>query len=98
MMRSKLYYSTSVIILITLAGLLTYRGGDVIHALYRRVLPDTSVLKNQYPVAIGKEGPHIIYKFQKQRPAHWLALSQISKQAVAAILMSEDSGFFQHHG
>lgn len=96
--RHKLRYASLVAILIVVAGLLSIRSVHRLQSLYRQVLPDVSVLKDHYPVPIRKEGPHIIYAFQKVRPPHWLSLNQIPKQTVAAILLSEDSGFFQHHG
>ncbi|MBI3555437.1 MAG: monofunctional biosynthetic peptidoglycan transglycosylase [Deltaproteobacteria bacterium] len=98
MTRTHVLYAFAVSLLITAALTMTYQGGRSVADFYHRIFPDTSVMKTQYPVAVAKVGPQITYKFQKQRPPHWVNLGQISKQAVAAILMSEDSGFFQHHG
>ena len=76
----------------------SYVSVRLVTAAYRRVFPDLAVMKTQYPRAVAKNGSQIIYRFAKDRPSHWVNLSQISRQAVAAILMSEDSGFFEHHG
>lgn len=78
--------------------MLCYSSVKALHYAYRRVLPDVSVLKTSYPVPVGKQGHQVLYKFQPKRPVNWISLNQVSRQAVAAILISEDSGFFQHHG
>ncbi len=63
---------------------------------------DVRVLKTQYPVMIhrGQEGkgeqPDV--KFQATKPDSWVALSDISRLAVGAILVSEDWAFYQHKG
>ncbi|MBI3544678.1 MAG: transglycosylase domain-containing protein [Deltaproteobacteria bacterium] len=98
MIHARFRYPTLIAVAIAATLLAAYEGARGIGHAYRHVFPDVSVLKTEYPVAVKKEGPRIIYKFQKKRPAHWVSLNQVSKQAVAAILMSEDSGFFQHHG
>ncbi|MFL5815474.1 MAG: transglycosylase domain-containing protein [Bdellovibrionia bacterium] len=36
--------------------------------------------------------------FEKSRPAQWVPISEISKKAVGAIVVSEDWAFYQHHG
>jgi membrane peptidoglycan carboxypeptidase len=94
----KKLYPIVITALVLVSLFFTYECALGLKGLYFQVFPDISVLKNYYPVAVGKDGHRIIYKFQKARPAHWLALRQIPKQAVGAILMSEDSSFFQHHG
>lgn len=66
--------------------------------IYRSVIPDVTVLKSQYPVAVGKEGKSILYKLQNDKPKHWRTLKQISKNIVAAVLLSEDAAFFRHPG
>lgn len=38
------------------------------------------------------------YSIVSKRPAHWAALSNISGHAVRAIVLSEDSSFYQHAG
>lgn len=96
--KRTLAWPLAVALMIVAGCLGTYVSVLGVQAAYRRVLPDVTVLRQEYPVPIAKDGPHIIYKFQRQRPQSWVNLNQISKQAVAAILMSEDSGFFQHHG
>jgi monofunctional biosynthetic peptidoglycan transglycosylase len=61
--------------------------------------PRFSDLKTQYPHVIyhgPKEPSEVVLK--RYPPAHWVSLSQISKKAQGAILVSEDWAFFQHHG
>lgn len=84
-----------LVALSALGSVLSARAGL---ALYRHVFPDVTVLKRAYPVATGKDGARIIFEFRRQKPAHWVSLEQIPKKAVAAILVSEDARFFEHHG
>lgn len=44
----------------------------------------------------AKNPPKII--FSRKRPDPWVAVSSASRIALAAIVMSEDSAFYQHHG
>ena len=65
----------------------------------RAEFPDVSVLKDHYPVVHykgPKEAPEI--KLVGGRPASWIGFEQVSKEAVGAILVSEDWAFYQHHG
>jgi monofunctional biosynthetic peptidoglycan transglycosylase len=80
------------------SGVLCYHGVKLAHHTYRQIFPDVSVVKRMYPVAKGKEGKQNLYRFQSLRPADWKSLKQIPKHVVAAVLMAEDSAFFQHHG
>ncbi len=56
-------------------------------------------LKTEYPHVLyhgPKEPSEVVLK--KYPPAHWAPLSQISKRAQGAILVSEDWAFFHHPG
>ncbi len=61
--------------------------------------PDVSTLKTQYAVVRyqGASKPFTI-SMQKGRPAGWVSLPEISKSAVAAIVVSEDWAFYSHKG
>lgn len=98
MSRKWFLYPGWVAGLIAATCFLSYEGILAARFVYRKVFPDVSVLKTQYPVAVGKQGRQIVYKFQSKRPAHWVTLGQVPRKAIAAILMSEDAGFFSHHG
>jgi monofunctional biosynthetic peptidoglycan transglycosylase len=65
---------------------------------FRAVIPDVTVLSRRYPVpAVGPDGA-VQITFNRGRPPHWRALSQIAPVAISAVLLSEDSGFYQHKG
>ena len=98
MTKTRIYYSSFVVALIGVAGLTAYGSAMATRALYRKVFPDVSILRNEYPVAIGKIDGRIHFRFQKEKPATWLTLSQVPRRIVAAVLMAEDAGFFQHKG
>jgi monofunctional biosynthetic peptidoglycan transglycosylase len=36
--------------------------------------------------------------FEKSRPPQWVTISEVSKKAAGAIIVSEDWAFYQHHG
>lgn len=91
-------WALTVLLLIVGAAVAVGLGIHASTVAYRKIFPNVGVLKTAYPIAIGKEGSRVLFQFQRQRPQSWVSLKQISKQAVAAILMSEDSGFFEHHG
>jgi monofunctional biosynthetic peptidoglycan transglycosylase len=80
--------------LLILTGLLV-----VVIAWTYFTLPDVQRLKTQYPV-VKYEGPDVppLVTFQKWRPRNWVSLSDISKVAVGAIIVSEDWAFYQHNG
>jgi monofunctional biosynthetic peptidoglycan transglycosylase len=73
-------------------------AGAIFH-FYRVEFPDVSALKAQYPV-VHYQGPQkpFTITLQKARPPRWVSLSDISKVAVGAIVVSEDWAFFQHKG
>jgi monofunctional glycosyltransferase len=62
-------------------------------------IPDVRVLKSQFPV-VQYRGPQVppLVSFQKIRPRSWASLGDVSKQAVGAIIVSEDWAYYQHHG
>jgi len=62
-------------------------------------LPFSKVLtlKNSYVHSTYKDG-QISYSFSKRRPQNWVSLGEINKVAAKAILISEDSFFYQHSG
>jgi monofunctional biosynthetic peptidoglycan transglycosylase len=68
-------------------------------SFYRSEFPDTGILKKQYPV-VRYQGPDEPFDVElvKSRPSSWVPLSEISKPAVGAIVVSEDWAFFQHKG
>jgi monofunctional biosynthetic peptidoglycan transglycosylase len=80
------------------ASFFAYETALLCRAVYRHVFPDIAVLRVAFPVAVKKEGHKIEYRWQRNRPAHWISLRQVPRQAVAAILMAEDAGFFSHKG
>jgi len=56
-------------------------------------------IKTQYPVMsyVGPKKPAKV-SFQKNRPANWVSLGQISRAAIGAVIVSEDWSFYQHSG
>lgn len=62
-------------------------------------LPDVRTLKDEYP-KVQYSGPDELplITLQKTRPASWTRLQDISRAAIAAVVISEDWAFYQHHG
>lgn len=62
-------------------------------------LTDVSGLRTEYPRVIYK-GPKspLEVVVDKKKPAAWTRLTEVSRPAVSAILMSEDAAFWQHNG
>ena len=56
-----------------------------------------SVLTKAYPV-VTQQGKEVDVIFQNKRPGNWVSLGDVSKVALAAIVMSEDSNFWHHNG
>ena len=85
-----------VSIVATLLGLYTIRK---LYAWYLHEFPEVSRLNVEYP-HVHYHGPktHFTVTLSKSPPATWVRLNQISPVAVAAIVMSEDSAFYQHDG
>jgi len=98
MIKKSRIYSIFVCALIILSCFSSYWTVQRIRTFYAKVLPNPEIVKSMYPVAVRKEGRHIIYDWQKNRPTHWIALRSLSKKVVSAVLLSEDSDFFHHHG
>ena len=66
---------------------------------YLKEILTISKLDNHYPVVYyqnNKKPPKVL--LQKYRPASWTSLHKVSKVALAAIIISEDSAFYQHNG
>jgi len=59
---------------------------------------DVSILKKQYPVVLYKGKGNTEVHFSKARPTQWVTLAEISPIAMRAIIISEDSAFYSHHG
>ncbi len=55
-------------------------------------------LIEKYPIAKAQDKKKIYYEFQKEPPATWVNLSQISPYAIQSIVISEDWAFFDHDG
>lgn len=64
-----------------------------------REFPSVTVLKDRYPHVVneGAKKPPRIF-FSSKHPPQWIDLPAVSKVALAAIVMSEDSAFYQHKG
>ncbi|OFZ78733.1 MAG: hypothetical protein A2583_08290 [Bdellovibrionales bacterium RIFOXYD1_FULL_53_11] len=61
--------------------------------------PDVSVLKNRYPVMryMGRNRPPGVVMLSS-RPREWAGLGEIAREAVGAVIVSEDWAFYQHGG
>lgn len=59
---------------------------------------DVEKLKNHYPQFKLIKGEVDTYVIQKQKPAYWVTLAQISAYGKWAIILSEDWAFYQHRG
>ncbi len=84
-------------------GIASYLAVNRIFLIESQLFPDVTLLKTHYPVLQKKwrtsEGAsRLEFEFEKGPPSHWVPLPQISRKAFAAILMSEDGGFFKHRG
>lgn len=95
----KIRYRNGVLLISFLAALF---GIYTIYSLYQWVeheFPDVSQLNNQYPHVKynGPKKPFQIF-LKKTPPAYWVRLNQISPAALEAVIMSEDSAFYQHDG
>ena len=77
------------------AGILVFEAAQFM----RTEFPDTSKLKTMYPIVHyhGEDDPFTI-TLSRMRPSNWVSLSEISKPAVGAIIVSEDWAFYQHNG
>lgn len=66
---------------------------------FRQEFPDVSIVRQRFPVVEyhGHSQPFTI-RIQKARPASWVSLTEISKAAIGAVVVSEDGVFYRHHG
>jgi monofunctional glycosyltransferase len=65
------------------------------------IVPPLEVKKltSHYPVIVRSNvDDSDRYDFQKKRPTYWLTLKEISPKLVSAIIVSEDTAFYQHNG
>ncbi len=99
LMVSRLRFSHFLVSMSVAAVLATSLVSYLGYRLLRSEFPDVMPLKGQYPVVIyrgrGKE-PDVV--LQKARPPGWTSLSEVSRSAVGAIIVSEDWGFYGHKG
>lgn len=66
---------------------------------YRTEFPDVSALKNSFPKVtyLGKDRPPKV-TLQKTRPPGWVNLADVSREALGAVIVSEDWAFYSHKG
>lgn len=62
---------------------------------YLNFISQVELLKDHYPVFSKEKDSYIL---TKKKPSYWTPLSQISKEAKFAIVISEDWAFFDHEG
>ena len=77
-------------------------GGSLAYGLYHlveREFPDVAVLNTKYPLVIyrGPKEP-VKIKLVSTPPAGWTKIGEISKEAMGAVVVSEDWAFFSHDG
>jgi monofunctional biosynthetic peptidoglycan transglycosylase len=78
------------------AGTAVIWGG---YLFFRSEFPDVTELSRKFPVAIYKgRGKPFEMTLRTQRPAGWTPLSQVSKLAIGAVIVSEDWSFYSHKG
>lgn len=91
---NRFFFAVSLL-LVAASGYLLWEG----YVFLTREFPEVAVLKHQYPI-VRYGGPKVppTITLQKSRPPGWVGLSEISKSAVGAIIVSEDWAFYQHKG
>ena len=78
-----------------MTGLMLWVGYQFMAAEF----PDVSVLKSNYPVVeYSNRTDSMQIRIQRARPVSWVSVSEISKVAVGAVIVSEDWAFYQHKG
>lgn len=97
-----------VFLMITLLGgcLLVFAGGFVVREFWRSQVPEIEILRTHYPVIVpmGRQtldsSARQLFKVRwtSKRPESWVSLSNVSTEAIGAILVSEDWAFFSHRG
>ena len=88
---------TLILIILSLIGsTLVMVGGD---QFVKSEFPAVSILKTEYP-SLKYRGPKESFevKLYSFPPKGWVPLSRISVKAIQAIVISEDSAFYQHRG
>lgn len=62
-------------------------------------LDEVPLLKSRFPV-VHYHGPKKSFSItlEARRPPYWASLAEISKNAIGAVVVSEDWAFFQHKG
>lgn len=86
------FISVSVFVLL-MAGAIALAG------YYFFDLRRVRLLADHYPtIQYERNSKFPTIKMSKKRPANWVSLSNISNDAVGAIVVSEDWAFFQHMG
>jgi monofunctional biosynthetic peptidoglycan transglycosylase len=98
-LRSRLTFGTFTLVLSVLVVAAVAWATWKAWQYWRAEFPEVSRLKTHYPVVIYK-GPKAPFevKLQKSRPGSWVSLNEISREAVGAIVVSEDWAFWQHKG
>ena len=91
-------YALVVTLMILGAAAMSLISFEFLKEFYAEALPNSGALLHSYPVAKGKDGRKISYELQTTKPEQWRHLNQISKAAVAAVLASEDGGYYTHNG
>ena len=91
----KMFFGFFILLSLLLVGGVVWTGYGLIEGEF----PNVATLKSTYPVVhhVGKVQPDRV-SFQRLRPSSWTALSEISRVAVGAIIVSEDWAFYQHKG
>ncbi|MBL7714908.1 MAG: transglycosylase domain-containing protein [Bdellovibrionales bacterium] len=66
---------------------------------FREEFPDVGRLKKNYPVIKynGRDKPFSV-SWHRNKPDRWVGLQEISREAIGAVLVSEDWAFFSHDG
>jgi monofunctional biosynthetic peptidoglycan transglycosylase len=74
-------------------------GIGIAYRFVRSEFPNVDILKKHYPFVRyqGPKRPPTV-TLQPYPPASWVSMSSISKEAIGAIVVSEDWAFFQHKG
>jgi len=99
-LRNKLTFKlTPFRIFLALVIAVSVVSGLLAMELFRSEFPSVSVLRSRYPHLVrvpGEREPDVAIR--SAPPAGWVPLSQISKAAMWAVVVSEDWSFFSHPG
>jgi monofunctional biosynthetic peptidoglycan transglycosylase len=73
--------------------------GFIFYTLYLKILPDVLALKSLYPhIHYQGKGKPPLVELKKQKPPGWIHFNQVSREAIGAIIVSEDWAFYGHKG